>query len=233
MDLSKLIEHSYLKPDCSEKDIAKLCQEAIEHDFKAVCVPPMYVQFCSQKLSEIDVKVVTVIGYPYGYSATASKVAEIRRAIDDGADEFDTVINIGAVKDEKWNYLRNDIDSMTRAAHLRGKIVKINLEMALLTPQEIRKVCELCIESGANFIKTSTGLFGTATVDNITFLRNCLPNEIKIKASGDIQTQAHAQALIDAGANRIGTSYGMKIIGILQNAELSNSNKETGIQFDF
>jgi len=193
----------------------------------------MFIQFCSQKLNDLDIKIATVIGYPYGYSATASKVAEIRRAIDDGADEFDAVINICAVKDEKWNYLRNDIDSMTRAAHLRGKIVKINLEIALLSPKEIRKVSEICIESGANFIKTSTGLFGIPTADDIAFLRNCLPDEIKIKASGDIQTKAQAEALINAGANRIGTSHGIDIINDFQKIGVLKPNADSGIQFDF
>ena len=160
-------------------------------------------------------------------------MAEIRRAIDDGADEFDTVINICAVKDENWNYLRNDIDSMTRAAHLRGKIVKINLEIALLSPKEIRKVCEICIESGANFIKTSTGLFGVPTVDNISFLKNSLPDEIKIKASGNVQTKAEVEALLKAGANRIGTEHGMKILNDFQKVAVGDSNADSGIQFDF
>lgn len=233
MNLTNLIEHTFLKPDCGEKNIAQLCQEAIDHNFKVVCIPPMYVQYCVQKLSEADVKVATVIGFPYGYSATASKVAEIRRAIDDGADEFDAVINICAVKDEKWNYLRNDIESMTRAAQMRGKVVKINLEIALLTQAEIRKVCEICIESGANFIKTSTGLFEGATVENITFLRSYLPDEIKIKASGHIRTREQAQALIDAGASRIGTSHGLAITGSLQKIGVEKPTEESGIQFDF
>ena len=233
MNLANFIEHSFLKPDCREENIVQLCEEAIAHDFKTVCIPPMYVQFCAQKLNESNIKVATVIGYPYGYSATASKVAEIRRAIDDGADEFDTVINICAVKDEKWNYLRNDIDSMTRAAHLRGKIVKINLEIALLAPKEIRKVCEICIESGANFIKTSTGLFGDPTVDQVSFLRNSLPDEIQIKASGDIQTKAEIEAFINAGASRIGTAHGVTILSKFQNVEAVEPNEGSGIQFDF
>jgi len=232
MDLAKLIDHTYLKPNCNKADVEQLCEEAIAHNFKAVCVPPIYVQFCAQKLEGQEVKVATVIGYPYGYSTTPSKVAEIQRALDDGADELDVVINNCAVKDENWNYVRNDIDSMTRAAHLRGKVVKIIIETALLSKNEMRKVCEICIESGVNFIKTSTGVLEGATVENITFLRQYLPDEIKIKASGGIRTGAQAEAMIAAGANRIGTSNGINIIQTIQKVVADKSN-DTGIEFDF
>ncbi len=212
MNLAPLIDHTLLKPDATPQAIDQLCQEAITHGFFAVCVPPFYVPRAARLLAENDVQVATVIGFPLGYAATAAKVEEIKRAIDDGADELDVVINICAVKSANWSYVRNDIDSMTRAVHLKGRRIKVILETNLLTEAEIQQVCDICAASGVNFVKTSTGFNGGATVEMVTFLRNHLPNTIAIKASSGIRTPEMAEKLIEAGAKRLGTSSGVQLV---------------------
>lgn len=212
MSIEKYIDHTYLKPDCSQESVKILCEEGIRFGFFSVCIPPFYVRLAKQFLVDSDCKISTVIGYPYGYSSTAAKVEEIKRALDDGADELDVVINICAVKNENWSYLKNDIESMTRAVQMRGKIIKIIIESALLTREEIVKVCESCLESGVDFVKTSTGLFEGADLSTIALLRDVLKEEVKIKASGGIRNYDQAEAMINAGANRLGTSAGTQIV---------------------
>ena len=133
MRLAGIIDHTILKPDCSMDEIKRLCAEAVKYEFKAVCIPPFYIKEAAQLLEKAPVKVAGVIGFPMGYSATAAKVEEIKRAINDGADELDVVINICAVKSGNWNYVRNDIDSMTLATHSRGKVIKVIIETGLLS----------------------------------------------------------------------------------------------------
>ena len=211
--LNAHIDHTVLKPDTKLKDIQKLCEEAVTYCFYAVCVPPYFVQKTSMLLKDSDVKIATVIGFPSGYSTTPSKAAEIQKAIDDGADELDVLVNISAIKSEDWNYVKNDIKTMTVAAQMRGKVVKIIFETGLLTKKEIKKLCEICVEEGVNFVKTSTGFNGQgATVEIVEFLRKNLPNSIKIKASGGIKTAKKTLKMIEAGADRIGASSGVKII---------------------
>ncbi len=213
MSLANVIDHTILKPDCTLADIEKVCKEALNHHFKAVCIPPFYVKEAKQVLENSAVKVSTVIGFPSGYSSTPAKVEEIKRALDDGADEFDVVINICAVKNGNWNFVQNDIESMTRAVHLKGRVIKIILETGLLTKEEIEKVCSICINSGVNFVKTSTGFNGPgASEEVVSFLRSILPPTIKIKASGGIRTKEAAAAMIRAGAERIGTSAGPELL---------------------
>lgn len=212
MSIAKLIDHTHLKPNCTEQTIANLCDEAVTFGFHSVCIPPFFVRFAKDKLSESSCKVATVIGYPYGYSTTAAKVEEIKRANDDGADEFDIVLNIIAVKNGDSNYLKNDIESTTRAAQLRGKIVKIIVETALLTKEEIAQVCAFCLESGVDFVKTSTGLYEGANLQDIQFMKEILGDKVKIKASGGIRNLRQAQEMIKAGATRIGTSSGVRIL---------------------
>jgi len=220
VSIEKYIDHTYLKPDCNEQSIKTLCEEAIKYGFFSVCIPPFYVRPAKQFLADSDCKISTVIGYPYGYSTTAAKVEEIKRALDEGADELDVVINICAVKNENWNYLKNDIESTTRAAQMRGKVIKIIIESALLTREEIAKVCEFCLESGVDFVKTSTGLFEGADISTITLLKDILKGEVKIKASGGIRNFEQAEAMINAGAERLGTSSGSTIV--LQTSSKSN-----------
>jgi len=212
MSLAQKIDHTILKADCTPEEVVQLCHEALEHGFAAVCIPPYYIKQAVNILEDSMVSVATVIGFPMGYSNTPSKVEEIKRAIDEGIDEVDVVINVAAVKDANWNFVKNDIDSTTRAAHLKGKTVKIILETTLLTAEEIERLCEICSEVGVNYVKNSTGFNGGATVEIISNLRNLLHEDIKIKASGGIRTTADAEKLIAAGADRIGSSSGVHIV---------------------
>lgn len=211
--LSDYIDHTTLKANTRLRDIEKLCQEAKEHNFFAVCIPPYFVRNATRLLRENEVKVATVIGFPMGYSATPSKAAEIHKAIDDGADEIDVVINLSAVKSRDWNYVKNDIETMTVAAQMKGKSIKVILETAILNKREIKKLCDICVAAGVNFVKTSTGFNGDgASIEVVKFLRENLPDTVKIKASGGIRSAKKAQKMIDAGADRIGTSSGVKIV---------------------
>jgi deoxyribose-phosphate aldolase len=218
MKLERLIDHTLLKPDCTGSQIKELCAEAINHNFAAVCVPPYYVKDAASLLEKHDVKVSTVIGYPLGYAATPAKVEEIKRAIDEGADEMDAVINLCAVKNANWNYLRNEMESLTTVCHIRGKIVKVILETGLLSKDEIIKICSLVTEAKADFVKTSTGFNGPgASVEVVQLLRQQLPASIKIKASGGIRDRHTAEQLIAAGANRIGTSASLALLAKSKN----------------
>jgi len=212
MDLAELIDHTILLPDCSSEDVEALCDEAHKHRFAAVCVPPYFVRDVVRRLDDSPVKVATVIGFPMGYACTPAKVEEVKRAIEEGVDEVDVVINVCAVKNDHWAYVKNDIDSMTMATHARGKVIKVILETSLLDKEEIHQLCEICNQIGVNFVKTSTGTNGGATVEMVSMLRELLNNDIKIKASGGIRNREAAEALVEAGAARIGTSAGPEII---------------------
>lgn len=216
MNLASYIDHTVLRPDCTIEDIKKVCSEALQYKFAAVCIPPFFVKNAAQILNDSPVKIATVVGFPMGYSTTPAKVEEIKKGIDDGLDEIDAVINIAAVKNANWNYVKNDIYSVTMAGQLKGKCVKIILETGLLNEEEIKKLCAICSEIGPDFVKTSTGFNGEgATVDVVNLLRNNLPEEIKIKASGGIRSKEDALRLIEAGAKRLGSSSGVMIVNDL------------------
>ncbi len=215
MNLANFIDHTILKADCTVEDIKRVCADAIQYQFAAVCIPPFYVSQAADFLqdTQLKVKIATVIGFPMGYSYTPAKVEEIKRAIDDGASEVDAVINLCAVKMGNWSYVRNDIDSMVTAAHLKGKTIKIILETGLLTDDELQRLTEICLEIKPDFVKTSTGFNGEgATVHVVSTLKNLLHDQIKIKASGGIRTREDAIRLIEAGAKRIGSSAGVNLI---------------------
>lgn len=215
MTISSYIDHTILKVDCTEADVKRLCQEAVQFGFAAVCIPPYFIQCAAQTLEKLNskTKVATVIGFPMGYSSTPAKIEEIKRAIDDGADEVDAVVNICAIKNQNWNYVANDIDSMTTAAHLKGKRIKIILETGLLDAIEIEKLAEILLRIKPDFAKTSTGFNGTgAELEKVLFLKKLLKNKIAIKASGGIKTLEMAKAFIEAGITRIGTSSGISIV---------------------
>lgn len=192
--------------------VDKICKEAIAHEFHAVCVPPFFVGRAAKNLHGTNVKLATVVAFPYGYAETAVKVQEIRRAMDEGADELDIVINLAAVKSADWAYVASDLTSVTTTARLRGKVSKIIIEMSELSPSELTQVIGICNEIKPTFVKTSTGTKGGATVDGVKYLRANLHPDIKIKASGGIRNKQTAQALVEAGANRIGTSSGLAIV---------------------
>jgi deoxyribose-phosphate aldolase len=212
MDIASYIDHTALKPDLTADDVRNLCEEAKTYRFAGVCVPPYYVPAAKKALGDSPVELATVIGFPLGYSATVAKVEEIKRAIDEGASELDVVINLAALKSGNWNFVRHDLDRMVTAVHLKGKTIKVIIEAALLTADEMVKVCELCNELKPDFAKTSTGFNGPgANVEMIATMRRLLDPAIRIKASGGIRSAEDARALIEAGANRLGSSSGVKI----------------------
>ena len=213
MNLASKIDHTILKADTSKEEITKLCDEAKQYGFAAVCVPPYWVRECKNQLRDSKVKIATVVGFPMGYSATPAKVEESRRAIDEGATEIDMVLNIIALKAGDYNYLKNELTSAGTIVQLRGGKLKVILETGLLTKDEIIKACELCSKLSVDYVKTSTGYIDKgATVEDIKLLRAHLPKNIKIKASGGVRDKATALAMIEAGADRIGTSSGVKIV---------------------
>lgn len=210
--INRFIDHTQLSPQTTAADIARLCREAIDHAFYAVCVPPYFVGRAQQQLQDTDVRVATVVGFPYGYSETATKVAEARRSLEEGADELDIVINLSAVKSGDWNYVRTEIEQMATTVRLKGKVCKLILEMSVLTEEEATRLVDLCNKVRPDFVKTSSGTQGGATVDQVRFLRATLDSEIRIKASGGIRSRDTANALLEAGAARIGTSSGPAIV---------------------
>ncbi len=213
MELSAYIEQTILKPESTKDDIVKLVEEAKEHNFVGICVPPYFVKFAKNLLEESEIKLVTVIGFPFGYQTTSAKVEETRKALEDGADEIDMVINIAAMKSKDYNHVNDGISSVATMSRLKGKPVKVIIETALLEEEEIITVCGLCAEIGVDYVKTSTGFNGAgATIKDVKLMRKILPEKIKIKASGGIKTRKFAEQLIEAGADRIGTSSGVVIV---------------------
>jgi deoxyribose-phosphate aldolase len=213
MDLARYIDSTILKPDTTLAEVKKLCDEAREHHFAAVCVPPFFVKDAAKLLDGAAVKVSSVAGFPMGYAATPAKVEEIKRAIDEGAVEMDCVINLCAVKGKQWNHVRNEMESMATACHMRGKLLKVIFETGLLTEAEISKLCEIAAAAQIDFAKTSTGFGGKgASVGVVELLSKKLPPTVRIKASGGIRDRQLAEKLIAAGADRIGTSAGVAIV---------------------
>ncbi len=207
------IEHTLLASNTDIQAIKTLCHQAMNNQFYGVCIPPYFVNYAAQILENSPVKIITVVGFPMGYSATPAKVEEVKKAIHEGADEVDVVVNICAIKDKNWAYVRNDIQSVTAAAHLQGRVIKIILETALLNEVELQQICDICNQNGVNFVKTATGFSEVNTTPEvIRLLKKYINKDIKIKASGGIRTKEQALALLEAGASRIGTSHGLQII---------------------
>jgi len=213
MNIASYIDHTVLKPATVLAGVEKLCNEAIEYGFAAVCVPPYYVADAKRLLAGSDVKVATVIGFPFGYSTLTAKIEEILFALDAGADELDVVHNIAALKNGDWDYLEREIESCTQPIHERGKKIKVIVESGILNVEELIKCCELYAPVGIDFMKTSTGYAETgATTDAVKLMRAYLPDNIAIKASGGIKTYAFAKELIEAGATRLGCSASVAIV---------------------
>jgi deoxyribose-phosphate aldolase len=212
-NLAQYIDHTLLKPTTLVADIEKLCDEAKQYAFAAVCVPPNFVKKAKSLLEASDVKVATVIGFPFGYSAVEAKIAEIVLAIVDGADELDVVINISAIKNSDWVYLANEINHIMPVVKSKNKIIKIIIESGVLTDDEIVKCCELYGVAGIDYLKTSTGYAEKgATIEAVKLFRLHLPEHVKIKASGGIRDHVLAKQLIEAGATRLGCSAGVAIV---------------------
>ena len=213
MELSKRIEHTNLKPNCTKEDIITLCNEAIENGFYGVCVSPYFVQLAKKTIGKKPIKIITVAGFPLGYSTVGAKVEEAKKAIISGADEIDMVMNIAAFKSDDIQTVQNDIQSVVTVCHLQNKKVKVIIETAYLNEEEIRRVCKICADCEVDFVKTSTGHASSgAEVKSVKLMRSCLPLKIKIKAAGGIKTHKQALELIEAGADIIGSSSGIKLL---------------------
>lgn len=210
---TKLFDHTILKAEATEAQVAKICEEALEHDFASVCVNQYYTKFVAEKLKGSNVDVCTVVGFPLGMSDTRVKAFETKAAIEDGATEVDMVINVGALKDKKYDYVLNDIRTLKEVCG-KDVVLKVIIETCLLTEEEKVKACELSKEAGADFVKTSTGFStGGAKAEDVALMRKTVGTEMGVKASGGIHTAEEAQAMIDAGASRLGTSATLAIIG--------------------
>jgi deoxyribose-phosphate aldolase len=213
MPLNKYIDHTILKPTTLVSDIQKLCEEAKQYDFAAVCVPPNFVKLAKEQVAGSDVKVATVIGFPFGYSATESKIAEIILAMVDGADELDVVANISAIKNGDWSAIADEINHIMPIIRSKGKMVKIIIESGVLSNDEIIKCCDIYGIAGIDFLKTSTGYADKgASVEAVQLFRKHLPESVHIKASGGIKDFTTAKQMIEAGATRIGCSAGVTIV---------------------
>jgi deoxyribose-phosphate aldolase len=211
--VASYIDHTLLKPVCTSADIHKLCLEAIEFGFAAVCVPPFVVKQAVLALKGTAVKTATVIGFPMGYSSPASKIVETQEAIDDGADELDVVINLIALKNGDWSYLENEMLQLVALIHEKRKIIKVIVESGVLTRDELTRCCELYGKMGIDFMKTSTGYAEKgASVSDVQLMRNKLPRQVRIKASGGIRHYAFAAELVDNGADRLGCSSSLRIV---------------------
>lgn len=209
--LNKMVDHTILKTFAQEEHIETLCADAKKYDFASVCINPYNIPLAKKLLEGTDVKVCTVIGFPLGANTTKIKVAETEDAYDMGCDEFDMVINVGALKDGKYDYVRDEIKAVVEAA--KGRTVKVIIETFFLTDEEKIKAVELSCEAGAHFVKTCTGFNeGIATVHDIELMRKTATPEVKVKASSGIKTYGDAKALIEVGAERLGTSSGAKIL---------------------
>ena len=212
--MNKYIDHTNLKPAATEADIEKLCGEAAEYHFASVCINPCNIPIAKRLLEGTDVKVCTVIGFPLGANSVTVKAAETAEAYEMGCDEFDMVINIGALKDGKHDYVRDEIAAVVSAA--KGKCVKVIIETGLLTDEEKVMAVKLSCEAGAHFVKTSTGIMaGGATVADVKLMKENVSGGTKVKASGGIKTAEFAAELVSAGADRLGTSSGMTIVSEL------------------
>jgi deoxyribose-phosphate aldolase len=211
MTYNKFIDHTNLHQDAKTEDIIKLCEEAKAFDFMSVCINPWFIPLCKNQLKGSDVKVCTVIGFPLGANTTDTKVFETKDAIAKGADEVDMVINVSAIKDKNYDYVLNEIKAIREAS--LGKTLKVILETCLLTDEEIVEACKISKQAHADFVKTSTGFStGGATAHHVKLMRETVGKNMGVKASGGIRSRESMLEMIEAGANRIGTSSGTKIV---------------------
>lgn len=211
-NINRYIEQTNLKPTITANDIDVLVREADQNKFLGICVPPFWVKKASREIGGKDIQLVTVIGFPLGYQMTETKISEIELAIRDGADELDIVMNISSFKTGlPWTKI--ELAKCSKLIHDNYKLLKVIIETAYLSPEEIEKACLICADAGVDFVKTSTGFAGEgAKVDDIKLMRSVLPSNVGLKASGGIKTYEQAVELINAGADRIGTSSGVEIV---------------------
>lgn len=212
MNINRYIDHTLLKATASKQDIEKLCSEAKEHDFFAVCVNSYYVKLATYLLRNTNTSVCTVVGFPLGASTMETKRFEAMKAVAEGAREIDMVINVSAIKSGEWQYVLDDMSSLAQVCHQQGAILKVILETCLLTEEEKKKACELAVKAGVDFVKTSTGFStGGATLEDVRLMKSIV-GDTGVKASGGIKDMETAKAMIEAGATRLGTSSGVAIL---------------------
>ena len=212
MNLAKYVDHTLLKPDATREQIKTLCEEAAEYDFASVCVNPFWVSYAAEILADAKAKVCTVIGFPLGANTTETKVFETTNAIENGAEEIDMVINIGALKNKEYDIVEKDIAAVVEASHPKA-IVKVIIETCLLTDEEIVKACELSVAANADFVKTSTGFStGGATPEDVKLMKDTVKDNALVKASGGVRSKEDAFTMIEMGADRLGTSSGILLV---------------------
>jgi deoxyribose-phosphate aldolase len=212
-NLAQYIDHTLLKPTATEMDFRKLCEEIYTHNFYAACVPPYYVSFVKDILVYSEAKVCTVVSFPLGYQTTGTKLAEAEKALADGANELDMVMNINAFKSMAYLTVKQEIKEIAELTHAKEALLKVIIETAYLDNFDLSIACEICEEAGADFVKTSTGFAPKgADLEQVKLMRHVLPPHVKIKASGGIQTYEQAIVFIEAGAERLGTSSGLAIL---------------------
>lgn len=212
-EIAKSIDHTILKPEATPDDVIEICNEALEYKFASVCVNSCYAPLVTSILESSEVKTCVVVGFPLGAMSTASKVAETKDAIEYGANEIDMVINIGMLKQAEYQYILNDIKAVSDTAHEMNAICKVIIETSLLTDEEKVKACLISKEAKADFVKTSTGFNGGgATVEDISLMKRVVGDELKVKASGGVRSHKDAVSVLNAGADRIGASAGVKIV---------------------
>lgn len=211
MNINNYIDHTNLKTYSTKKDIEKLCEEAIKYNFASVCVNPYYVPLAHELLIRSNVKVCTVVGFPLGQNNTLTKIYETKTAIEEGADEIDMVINVAALKDKYYDYVKSEIKEIRNIT--KDKILKVIIETCYLDSDEIVKITEICNDVGVNFIKTSTG-YGTsgAKLEDVELIMKHKNKDIQVKASGGIKNNSQAKTFIEKGVKRIGTSNGIEIM---------------------
>lgn len=210
MEISKYIDATNLKQDATLKDIEKLCNEAIKYHYASVCIHPYYVKLAVKLLENSNVDVGTVVGFPLGQNTTDVKCYEAIECVNNGADEIDVVINIAALKNKDYDYVKNEIEEIRDA--IDGKVLKVIIECNLLTKQEIIKMTEICNETFVNFIKTGTGYFGSAKLEDVKVINKSKTDLLEIKAAGGIKTYEELIEFAEAGCSRIGTSNALKIM---------------------
>ena len=210
MNYNKMIDHTVLKADTPLETVKRICDEAMEYGFASVCINPCHVAYCADYLKDSDVNVCTVIGFPLGANTSAVKAFETKDAIANGADEIDMVMNIGALKDKNYDLVRDDVKAVVEAAN--GTLVKVILETCLLTEDEIKKACELCVEAKADYVKTSTGFSTGATIEDVRIMKEAVHGKAKVKAAGGVRTPEDMVKIVAAGADRIGTSAGCSLV---------------------
>jgi len=213
-NLASYLDQTLLKVETTQPMVEALCTKSVQFEMAGVCIPPFYTGTAQKILKTTATKLVTVVGFPFGYENITSKAEATKKVLQDGADEVDMVMNIGAFLNENYAHVADEIESVLTLCHMSSKALKVIIETCLLSESQLIKACEICAEKEVDFVKTSTGFNGLgATVENIKLMRQILPNSIKIKASGGIKDYDTVMKMIDAGADRIGTSSGFQILG--------------------